>query len=276
VRLEAVARDIVLARNDWDYPGDGIIGEPGEGTVLFFGDSYIRHYYPRIDHLSGSGAWAGKTLLFETEGGCAPYIGIERRSRPCNAWAQEGYDRADRDDVETIVLAASWILSLDRGDYYRVGDSSRTNLDLRSPQNDWIFSNIEDRIRVWVENNKRVYIVLTHPAGPAADPGGKIADRLAWAPVPEHRVFSLAEHRNKGAFIHARLRRIAQNTGAAIIDPAQWLCRGEFCETETSSGIPIYCDDSHLRASFVREKVHYLDGILQQTPPPGAKLPANK
>lgn len=274
VRLEAVARDIVLARDDWDYPGDGIVGEPGEGTVLFFGDSYIRQYYPRIEYLSGSGVWAEKTLLFETEGGCAPFIGIERLSRSCNAWAQEGYDLADRAEVETIVLAASWILSLDRGDYYRVGDSSRTILDLRAPDNDWIFLNIEDRIRAWVASNKRVYIVLTHPGGPEADPGGKIPDRLAWSPERDRRALSLEQHRRQGAFIHDRLQRIAENTGASIIDPAQWLCHEGVCETETITGIPIYCDDSHLRASFVREKVRYLDDTLQHAPAPGADLPA--
>jgi peptidoglycan/LPS O-acetylase OafA/YrhL len=261
-RLDAASRELVLARDDWDYPSDGVVGDPGEGgTVLFFGDSYIRQYYPRIEYLSRSGTWAGKTLLFETEGGCAPYTGIERRSFPCNAWAQAGYELANREDIETIVLGASWIESLDRGDYYRADDSHRVILDLRSPQNDWVFSRIEDNVRGWIAKNKRVYIILANPAGPDADPSGKIGDRLAWTPSVEHRVLSLTEHRKKSAFVHDRLRLIAKDTGATIIDPALWLCEGDVCETETTGGVPMYCDDGHLRGNFVRDKVHYLDVI---------------
>ena len=265
-RLEAISRDISLARNDWDYPGDGVVGEPGDGTVLFFGDSYIRQYYPRIEVLSRSEPWAGKTLLFNTAGGCAPFTGIERGGWSCNDWALAGYRLADRDDVDTIVLGASWIHAVDRGDYYRADDENRTLLDLRSPDNNWIFSQMETRIRQWIENNKRVFIILANPDGDDAHPGSKISDRFAWEPSVTRRKLSLAEHRKNSAFVHGKLRQIAHSTGAVIIDPALWLCRGDVCETESASGIPLYCDDSHLRASFVRDQVHYLDDIVKKNP----------
>jgi hypothetical protein len=77
-----------------------------------------------------------------------------------------------------------------------------------------------------------------------------------------HRTLSLDEHRHKGAFVEGKLRKIAKNTGATIIDPSLWLCDGEICETKAAGAVPIYCDESHLRASFVRENVYYLDDIV--------------
>lgn len=260
-RLDAVSRDIALARDDWDYPGDGIVGNTGSGTILFFGDSYIRQYYPRVELLSQSAPWADKTVLFATEGGCAPFSGIERLGRNCNGWALDGYQLADRDEVEVIVLGASWLNVVERADYFRIDDSSRNILDLHAPENDWVFSLLEDRIRGWVEQNKRVYIILAHPDGEAANPGTTIPDRLAWKPVALHRTLSLRRHRERTAFIHDRLLLIAQNTGATVIDPAPWLCQGDICETQSEGGTHLYCDDSHLRATFVREKVRYLDDI---------------
>jgi len=261
-RLEAVSRDIALARDDWYFPGDGMVGNAGSGTILFLGDSYIRQYYARVEELSNSAPWSQKTVLFETEGGCAPLTGIERRDRGCNAWALEGYRLADREEVEVVVLGASWVYSLNRSDYYRVDDSSRTTLDLRSADNDWIYSLLEGKIRSWVENNKRVYIILAHPDGDEANPGTTVSDRLAWNPQILHRSLSLATHHKRTDFIHDRLRSIAQSTGATIIDPAPWLCKGDVCETQAENGKHLYCDDSHLRASFVRDKVRYLDGIV--------------
>ena len=261
-RLDAVSQDILEARLDYHYPGDGVVGDKGEGTILFFGDSYIQQYYPRIELLSHSGAWAEKTLLFKTAGGCAPYIGLERLSQPCNAWAQEGYELAEQGDVEAIVLGACWTNSLNRGDYYRMGDSSRTVLDLRAPENDWVFKQIEDSVRSWLERNKRVYIILSNPDGPAADPGSKIPSRLAWDARVEGQMLSLDEHLKKNAFVHDRLRQIAESTGATVIDPALALCDGDICKTEMTSGAPMYCDDGHLRGSFVRDKVLYLDAIV--------------
>lgn len=263
-RLEAVSRDIALARDDWDYPGDGIIGDTGSGTILFLGDSYIRQYYPRVEQLSHSDPWAGKTLLFETEGGCAPFTGVERRGRSCNSWAQQGQQLADQADVEAIVLGASWLNAIERDDYFRIDDSSQTILDLRSSSKDWVFSLLEDRVQGWIDKNKRVYIILANPDGPSADPGTTIPDRLAWKLVVLHRALSLAPHRERTAAVHDRLQRIAKNTGATIIDPALWLCKGDVCETQTAVGNHLYTDDSHLRASFVRDKVHYLDGVVKE------------
>ncbi len=261
-RLDQISRDIALARSDWNYQGDGVVGDSGAGTILFFGDSYMRQYRPRVEELSRSTPWSGKTLLFKTEAGCAPFSGINRLSIDCNAWVLEGDRLADQDAVEAIVLAASWASALNRGDYFRAGDSSRTIIDLHSKSNDWVYSLLEKRVQGWVNDGKRVYIILAHPAGAEADPSGTIANRLGWNPVELHRTISLAKHRENTAFVHSKLLKLAANTGAIVIDPALWLCQGDVCETQTATGTPLYTDASHLRASFVRSAVHYLDDIV--------------
>ena len=263
-RLDAVSRDLASARHDWAFPGhDVLIPGSGAGTVLFLGDSYMEQYYPRVNELSKSDRWAKKTLAFRTSAGCTPLAGIERRSHACQESVLKEFAFAGRDEVDTIVIGASWFGFLERGDYFRAGDPSRASLDLRAPDSDWVYALFEKQLAAWVQRKKRVYIVLSHPGGLEADPAGMIADRLAWHPSVSHRTLSLAEHLKKTGFIHDRLRRLANAAGATVIDPAEWLCHGETCPTESEAGAPIYMDSTHLRASFVRTEIHFLDAVVQ-------------
>lgn len=57
------------------------------------------------------------------------------------------------------------------------------------------------------------------------------------------------------ASTHSQLASLAKQTGAAIFDPKESLCRGRDCLTQVD-GVSIYKDDNHLAASRV--------GILQE------------
>src|SRR5712671_3522592 len=63
----------------------------------------------------------------------------------------------------------------------------------------------------------------------------------------------------------SRLKRIARSTGATVIDPVDYLCDGN-CPTLTNDGWPVYMDDNHLRPSFVRQHVTFLDAIVSAQP----------
>jgi hypothetical protein len=66
------------------------------------------------------------------------------------------------------------------------------------------------------------------------------------------------------AQISKDLRTAAQVAGASTIDPYDLLCDPDFCRT-AEEGIPIYMNDVHLRADFVRARVRYLDQIFEPT-----------
>jgi hypothetical protein len=61
--------------------------------------------------------------------------------------------------------------------------------------------------------------------------------------------------------IDLRLRELAARSGAAVLDPADWLCSASSCPTADADGRPLYKDESHLRASFAR-RLEALDGYV--------------
>jgi hypothetical protein len=40
------------------------------------------------------------------------------------------------------------------------------------------------------------------------------------------------------------------------------ICNVAECPTVAEDGLPLYCDDSHLRSSYVRAHITFLDDIL--------------
>jgi len=62
--------------------------------------------------------------------------------------------------------------------------------------------------------------------------------------------------------IAVALRDVANQTGATIIDPMEFLCSAEQCASVEQNGETIYRDISHLRPSFTRYKIEYLDRLL--------------
>ena len=59
-----------------------------------------------------------------------------------------------------------------------------------------------------------------------------------------------------------RLRKIAINIGATLIDPADTLCSPTRCPAVQEDGTPIFKDASHLRASYTRSHFLALDQFI--------------
>lgn len=59
----------------------------------------------------------------------------------------------------------------------------------------------------------------------------------------------------------SNLRRIANETGAEIIDPLNFLCSDDRCPVLTQDGTPLYRDGAHLRPFAVRTRANFLDDI---------------
>ena len=67
--------------------------------------------------------------------------------------------------------------------------------------------------------------------------------------------------------IVSRLKTAAYSAGAVVIDPVEYLCRRD-CPALTNDGAPIYKNNGHLRPSYVRDNVTFLDAIID----PGAEF----
>jgi hypothetical protein len=166
--------------------------------------------------------------------------------------------------VETVVLAASWVGFLNRGDYYGIADPERKPLKLLTPQTEWVMQGLEDALGRLAKAGKRVVIVLSSPRGEALDPksvitreGMTVQLRGPLGAVPRRQFLQLA------APIDERLRRIAAAVGATVIDPADLLCSPSLCPGADEHGRPLYKDATHLRASVARERFHVIDRYIR-------------
>jgi peptidoglycan/LPS O-acetylase OafA/YrhL len=253
-------REISSASADWSYSGDRVIPGDTEKTVLFFGDSHMQHYWPRIDKLVRERAAPLRTVIFKTTGGCAPVPGIERRAQQCSRFVDEGLALAMRPEVQTVVIAASWVGFVTRADYHRVGDSSQTPLAMLAPESAWVFKGFEAALRRMTAAGKQVVLVLSSPRGDAFDPKSVIEREGMTVQVrePFGRV-ARSELVQVTSPIDSRLIAIAAAAGASVIDPTEWLCSAAFCPAADERGRPLYKDGSHLRASVARERFVAVD-----------------
>src|SRR5688572_5013321 len=111
-------REISRASGDREDARDSVIPGTTGKAVLFLGDSHMQHYLPRVKKVAREAGGPMHSMIFKTSGGCAPVPGIERRSARCSRFVEEGFDLAATPAVETVVIAASWVGFLQRGDYY--------------------------------------------------------------------------------------------------------------------------------------------------------------
>jgi len=254
-------REASRAYNDWDYDGDRIIlGQTGR-AVLFFGDSHMQHYWPRIEKLLAEHAAAPRnTIILKTSGGCAPVPRIERKRLSCRQFVDAGFALARQPEIDTVVIAASWVGMLQRGDYYKAGDPEQRPLDFLAPQTEWVLQGFQAELAELTAAGKHVVVMLSSPRGAALDPKSVI-DREAMkvqvlgplAPLPRSELAALT------APIDQRLKTIAAAVGASVLDPTEWLCTPSLCPSADAYGRPLYKDESHLRASVARERFKAVD-----------------
>ena len=60
----------------------------------------------------------------------------------------------------------------------------------------------------------------------------------------------------------ARLRQIAKDNNAGLIDPLGGLCPEGICPSITKGDEPIYRDTYHLRKFYILESVGYIDPLV--------------
>jgi peptidoglycan/LPS O-acetylase OafA/YrhL len=250
---------ISAAFSDWTYGGEQIIrGNTGK-AVLFFGDSHMEQYLPRIEQLMRDPHAKLRTVIIRTRHGCAPIPLMERTGRHCSEFVADGFRRAHAPDVESVVIAASWVGFTDRTDSYQV-DARRGSRSSTQPTDiDEQLRGFEAALKDLVTAGKHVVIILSSLRGDQFDPRNMVR-RVGFQyqvnlspPVPRIQIEAA------NAFIDDRLREIAARVGAELVDPLDYLCTMALCPTTTDDGRPLLMDESHLRSSIVRQRFNALD-----------------
>jgi len=262
--------EISAAYADWHVRDQETIAGNAQGTVLFFGDSHMQQFWPRLESLTSQEA-PHHTVLFRTRGGCAPIPGIERTGYGCARFVDQTLKLAHQPDVQTVVISASWVGFTDRTDYYKAGDEDGEPLKMLTPQTQWVMDGFEAAVAGLVAAGKSVVIVLSSPYGKQFDPR-EMAQRDGWGfrvhlpgPVSRQAVDS------ESAFVDDRLKEIAERTHASVLDPRDTICSPTECPTLDSRGKPLLKDDSHLRSSFVESHFDAFDRFVKVSPVTGSQ-----
>ncbi|MHB2205444.1 acyltransferase family protein [Methylobacterium sp. CM6257] len=251
-------RPFLEARNDWQNIAT-VVTLPGKSTdrVLFFGDSFVRQYFPRADFIARNHE-NRRTIQFVTRGGCAPVPNINRRSdRDCAYFSKLGFEIAHSEAVKTVIIGGAWRGFVNRGDYF--DQSTGRPLNLLGDDLHQVLADLCGEISKLVASGKQVFLILNPPGGPTADPVWLIRTNSA----TKDAGIAVSDHTRRVGYINEAIAKVGQEGGAFIIDPSQWLCNREICKVLDSGGNAIYMDQTHLRASFVRQKLTYLDDIMR-------------
>ncbi|MDL2284267.1 acyltransferase [Oxalobacter sp. OttesenSCG-928-P03] len=262
--------DIISAIIEWDDPkalspmqidGVKLNGIEGEKLTLFYGDSNMEQYTARIvELLKDSDGKRGAAFL--AKGGCVPIPGVKRKTRPqCDVMAEHFFTLAKNERVDTIVVAASWV------EYYLSG--TRATIEGVPLESEAGISRSIEAIDRMLGNiaalDKKAYLVLNIPLGLEAQSLVK-RDILRGEFQVRSRSIDKEAFRKKHEFIQNPMKDLAEKHGITVIDPVDHLCGKETCPALSPEGKAMYKDGDHLRSTYVRDHVKYLDETVTAGP----------
>jgi len=253
---------ILAAAYDWEYPPVASVRGPGDlryfvepnrpgANTMFLGDSNLEQYAPRIDWVikQHPGASNGAVLVGNQKP-CSLLREIMVDGNACPAAVARMRELAAADSSRVVVIAASWI-SLEP--------------ELQSAAN-------LERLTAFIRSlaaRKRVYLVLNTPNGKELAPismftGSRLGE-IAPKPVADMR-FDVTRFHERFDDLHARLRKVAEQGGAVVIDPLPHLCPMGECPLFDKAGNPNYLDSSHLTRAYATTAASFIDDTLEPQP----------
>ncbi|MDP2193859.1 MAG: acyltransferase family protein [Alphaproteobacteria bacterium] len=267
---------IAAAIDEWDYPDQTLIPLPykdrvffeigdSNDKVLFLGDSNMEQYAPRISSLIHQNPNMFKEAYFVTQGGTAPIPSIyDDGHKNIIGFMDAALTFInDNTDITDIVICAAWTSYLggESSYYYQAADkhvglSSKEGLDLA-------YKSLENMLATFVQNGKKVHLILSMPSGQECDPKYFIERNFLSVKKVKRDGCKSSTWINRAEPVMKKLREIAKRHGINVIDPTDFLCDSAKCITEIN-GTPVYKDSGHLRPSFVKEHIKFLDGIIKK------------
>jgi hypothetical protein len=250
-----------------------VMGDDSKGLLLI-GDSHVKQYWSRFEYLNSKDRSLGSVTFAPSV--CPPLPNIRRISEEgvCHRLFDQAMALAADSNIRHVVFGAYWEAYLIGHFGYGEKDYVADVADYRDPKNaplkfgepglDKIFAEFRQTIEALMRSGKKVTIILSNPTGRVYEPGKMVLSRFA-SKVEFGTAFFVMknDYVEFVAPIMDRLRQIARETGAEVIDPVEHLCGEEKC-LATLNGLPIYMDGNHLRSSYVREHANFLDRLYAQ------------
>lgn len=272
--------NITRVIGEWEYPGlleareeRGIpvhvrTANPAAVT-LFVGDSNVAQYAARVEALIRQHPETARSAIFLVRYGCLPGADpaiYDAKTRPnCGSYLTDAVMLARADPrIRTVVIAGIWNYYIDlemQADFPNQNNIVK-KLSPESAEYRAALERLARHLGELVQMKKEVYLVLNIPIGKAIDP--RYMTRRSLRNFPDvfridAKGISRAELEQKYGASQAEIARIAQEAGAKVIDPLEFLCNPESCAPLDAAGNPMYESGIHLAPSFARHHVFYLD-----------------
>jgi peptidoglycan/LPS O-acetylase OafA/YrhL len=235
----------------------------GEKTVLFWGDSHLEQYVPRIKYLIDVEQKRISNTIYATGGGIPPIPGVYNDIYPIATpnWHAEVIKLALSDEVDSVVLGGAWARYLlplpgDRYHYYYESQGSRDPID----NGGYLLARKAlAKIIKDISSQKTVFVILDNPADEAFSP--KVS--ASW-----NRLFGdNYSPMDKGVPVtidpaNQILTEIAIEAGATVIDPATMLLHNGKYRVLDNNGKPIFKDSDHIRPYYIVEHAKFIDELV--------------
>ena len=259
VGIGAISENLVMAIREWEYPAGlkpYVINDEqmanriggNQYITLFFGDSNVEQYSSRIVDLFETGKMKQRGAIFFTQGGCPPIPNI--RSKECTNRVNAFLDLAKDPHIDRIVISGHWF-----------GVLSHNLFEANKEEVSRMLADLKRMVQDVSRPGRTIYLVLNIPFGIEVDPISHINRDIFQggfsAKIIKPLYKSTFIEKNKQAY--RALRLIAKQCHLVIIDPLDFLCENNECSALDKMGKAKYMDDFHLRPTYVRNQVSYLD-----------------
>ncbi len=234
--------------------------------ILLIGDSHIEQFLPRIVKLSEEGKFPPAIVVI---GGGCPLIPKVREDslKRCEDTFNSVLDILKKSNtIKKIVLGGCWncyflyetkkINSTDKGLNYYFTEGEARQPFRGGAGADMAIAELE-RFLKFLSNDHQVYLLLDNPFGESYNPRNLIGNRFDFK--GDQHLKEEIELDPEQSELNERLKKIAQQAGATVIDQLSTLCPKGQCLRLTKDKNPIYKDSHHLRPFFVKDQASYLE-----------------
>jgi len=228
--------------------------------TLFFGDSNMQQYAPRIEKVVRHNERWQRGAIFLTAVGSPPIPNMTHLKREaCKKMLPMMWKCIQEDKrIDRVVIAALWPRYFGQDTQYYHGNASAVGNDARNRA-------IEDfgiMIRKLVQNGKKVTVVLSIPFDSSLDPLASIKRGFWGVRVVLPKALTVESFNDLNGELLQKICETSRRNGAEIIDPIDYLAINGVCIFE-NEGIPIRYNYGHLRPGYVREHLMYLDNMIK-------------
>ncbi|WP_373921709.1 acyltransferase family protein [Undibacterium cyanobacteriorum] len=271
---------ISKAQGEWDFPGhlqntaiDGVNLRSQAGTeaatTLFVGDSNLEQYYPRLDQLLQQPT-PRYSILFLSEGGCLPIPHtISKETRECQDVANSVSKVLNANkQIRRVVIAAQWyghlLVEVQNAKY--VADGTEFPIGVNTEGYQKALNSLREQLTMLRRRGLEVYLILNIPIGIEFNPS-YIAERSVQSLWQGFRLRTggrrLSEFEVPFAQIKLDLSRAGKDSDVIVIDPTDTICSADLCSSVDENLAPKYKDNGHLRPTYVREHIRFMDQTIE-------------